>query len=223
MDAQGPLLDDTSLIDEIISRLRIAGYADDDIQWSENCGPPSSAEDFAREAIFVICNSGMKAAIAVRIFQKCMAAIDMAEPTATVFGHKGKTGAIDHIWANREALYAGYMEADDKITFCQSLPWIGGITCYHLAKNFGAQVAKPDVHLVRLAERHRTTSQDLCEKIAAMTGYKVNTVDLILWRACAERILDGRTSTLVEEQKAAPSPPTQVELFAPVQQELFSI
>src|SRR3546814_17563140 len=71
---------------------------------------------------------------------------------------------MDHIWANRTQLFADYLAAPDKIQYCRSIPWIGDITCYHLAKNFGAQVAKPDVHLVRVADRHSTTAQDLCER-----------------------------------------------------------
>src|SRR3546814_13021311 len=113
---------------------------------------------------------------------------------------------MDHIWANRTQLFADYLVAPDKIQYCRSIPWIGDITCYHLAKNFGAQVAKPDVHLVRVADRHATNAQDLCERISAASGYKINTVDLILWRACAVGILDGRTCQLIERAPPAPVP-----------------
>lgn len=221
MTARGPLIEDPKLLFEIIRRLSAAGFAADDIAWSENCGPPKNAEDFAREAIFVICNSGMRATVAVGIFEKCMRAIDVNASAHTAFGHKGKTAAIDTIWRDRDRLFAGYLAAEDKIAYCRSLPWIGGITCYHLAKNFGAQVAKPDVHLVRLAERHGTNPQLLCEQLSTTSGYKVNTVDLILWRACAERILDGRTAALVEPIIPEPIPPIQIQLFQPTQEELF--
>jgi hypothetical protein len=39
----------------------------------------------------------------------------------------------------------------DPLGVLQSLPYIGPVTCYHLAKNIGLQVAKPDHHLTRLA------------------------------------------------------------------------
>src|SRR3546814_4656185 len=58
---------------------------------------------------------------------------------ATVFGHKGKSAAMDHIWANRPQLFADYLAAPDKIQYCRSIPWIGDITCYHLAKNFRSE------------------------------------------------------------------------------------
>lgn len=165
----------------------------DDIAWSENLKPPVDADDFASEAIFVICNSGMKNTIAVKIFAKVMAAIQGGISAFAVFGHPGKAKAIDAIWRDREALLASYSAAPDKIEFCASLPWIGGITKYHLAKNFGADVAKPDVHLQRLADREGVTAQALCERLAAESGYRTATVDVLLWRACANGILDSRT------------------------------
>lgn len=168
----------------------------DDISWSENLKPPVDADDFASEAIFVICNSGMKNTIAVKIFAKVMAAVQGSISAFAVFGHPGKAKAIDTIWRDREALLAGYLAAADKIEFCASLPWIGGITKYHLAKNFGADVAKPDVHLQRLADREGVTAQALCERLAAATGYRTATVDVLLWRACANGIINSRTGEI---------------------------
>jgi hypothetical protein len=113
-----------------------------------------------------------------------------------VFGHQGKAAAIDDIWRRRRELLAGYLAANDKIEFCASLPWIGNITKYHLAKNFGAQVAKPDVHLQRLADREGIGPQALCERLSVSSGYRVATVDLILWRACANGIMNSRTGEI---------------------------
>src|SRR3546814_9802645 len=111
-----------------------------------------------------------------------MEAIANGVSRATVFGHKGKSAAMDHIWANRTQLFADYLAAPDKIQYCRSIPWIGDITCYLLAKNFGAQVAKPDVHLVRVSSEEHTSelkslmriSYDvfrLTKKIYAYTQY----------------------------------------------------
>src|SRR3546814_12142360 len=102
-----------------------------------------------------------------------MEAIANCVSCATVFGHKGKSAAMDHIWANRTQLFADYLAAPDKIQYCRSIPWIGDITCYHLAKNFGAQVAKPDVHLVRVAVRPASNAQDLVERISGGRGNKI--------------------------------------------------
>ena len=181
---------------DIVEALRLAGFADDDIQWSENCGPPENARAFAREAVFVICNSGMKATIARQIFLRVIQALSRGDSAFTVFKHPGKAGAIDQIWFEREQHFASYQAAEDKLEFCASLPWIGAITKYHLAKNFGVQVAKPDVHLQRLADREGCTAQALCERLARESGYKVATVDVLLWRACATGVIDSRTGRI---------------------------
>ncbi|TIX28895.1 hypothetical protein [Mesorhizobium sp.] len=168
----------------------------DDIAWSEACCAPTSADDFASEAIFVICNSGMKNTIAVKIFAKVIAAIRGGTSVFAVFGHPGKAKAIDDIWRRRDELLAQYLAAADKVAFCETLPWIGGITKYHLAKNFGADVAKPDVHLQRLADREGVTPQRLCERLAQDSGYKIATVDVLLWRACADGVINSRTGEI---------------------------
>ncbi len=183
-------------LDWIVSELSVAGFAQDDIRWSENIKPPSDPAEFAAEAIFVICNSGMKNTVARMIYDRIMPLVVAGETAGGGFGHKGKVGAIDAIWRDRVALLAAYTAAADKVEWCRSLPWIGDITKYHLAKNFGAQVAKPDVHLQRLADREGVTCQALCERLAVASGYKVATVDLLLWRACAEGVLDSRTGAL---------------------------
>ena len=53
--------------------LRTAGYGPT-IEWSENVQPASTAEEFAAEAIFVICSSGMNNRVAAPIFD-LMAAV----------------------------------------------------------------------------------------------------------------------------------------------------
>ena len=184
---------DLPTFEGVVQALRAAGYADADIDWSEKCGPPASAEDFAREAIFVICNSGMKNTVARGIFNRVLAALARGDSARTAFNHPGKARAIDDIWARREEYLAGFLSAADPLEYCASIPWIGAITKYHLAKNFGAQVAKPDVHLQRLAALEGSTPQALCERLAQESGFKIATVDVLLWRACAVGIIDSRT------------------------------
>lgn len=176
---------------------------DDHIKWSEEAGPPETAEQFALEATYVICNSGMRHQAARTIYDRCDAALRAGEPTNTatrrglgldpIFGHDGKTFAIDDIWLQREKLLAQYLIAPDKLAFCESLPFIGKITKFHLAKNFGADVAKPDIHLDRLAKVHDTDPQTLCRLLASATGLKTRTVDLVLWMACARGVMNSTT------------------------------
>jgi len=170
----------------------------EDIAWAESLKEPVDADDFALETIFVICNSGMKNTVARGIYDRIKVLIESGQSvTGNILGKSGKAAAIDTIWRDREKLFAEYMTAKDKVAYARSLPWIGGITCYHLVKNFGADVAKPDVHLQRLADREGVTPQALCEQLAAATGYRVATVDTILWRACANGIINSRTGEIL--------------------------
>lgn len=69
------------------------------------------------------------------------------------------------------------------IEVLKSLPFVGPVTCYHLAKNIGLPFAKPDRHLVRLAESMGYSDvQAFCESISQLTGDSVPVVDIVLWR-----------------------------------------
>lgn len=174
----------------------LGGQAQADIAWAEGTKPPDSAAEFALEAIYVICNSGMKNTVALGIYRRCVTALEERRPVRDVFGHLGKAAAIETIWRDRDALFLAYCKSTDRLAFLESLPWIGGITKYHLAKNFGVDVAKPDVHLQRLADREGCTVQALCERLARAVGLRVASVDTVLWRACATGVLNSRTGEI---------------------------
>jgi hypothetical protein len=179
------------LLRKIDRAVRKAGYTAA-IEWSENIQPPRSAADFASEVIYVICNSGMSNRVAVPIFEGCMLALRRGKSAKSAFGHPGKAEAIDTIWKRRHSLFRKLYQADDIVAFCAELPWVGQVTKFHLGKNLGVDVAKPDVHLNRLAESGGETAQELCDRLAKETGYRAATVDLILWRACADGIIHSR-------------------------------
>lgn len=178
----------------LLAELGAQGAAD--VEWSEAITAPANADDFAREVIFVICNSGMKNTVALRIFQRCMVALASDVDVQSVFHHSGKSAAISRVWKERSEMYHKFVKASDQLGFLEGLPWIGRITKYHLAKNFGLDVAKPDVHLQRLAAREGTTAQALCARIAAETGFRTATVDTVLWRACANGLLESPTGRI---------------------------
>ncbi|WP_432263035.1 hypothetical protein [Cupriavidus sp. TMH.W2] len=175
---------------EVYARLRAevaaAGYAGE-IAWSGSIAPVNDADTFGREFVFIVCNSGMKAQIARSIFERVMVAVEAGASAMTVFGHKGKAGAIDRVWHDRARHLAAYLRAGTpaaQLAYLESLPWIGGITKWHLAKNFGLDVAKPDRHLVRVAAAYGLTVDGLCENLAKATGDRIATVDTVIWRAC---------------------------------------
>lgn len=174
----------------------LGDQGEEDVAWAESARAPRTAEGFAQEAVFVICNSGMRHTVAVGIFRRCMTALYAGTAVSAVFRHPGKVAAIEQIWRERAALFDAYFAAPDRLAFLEGLPWIGGITKYHLAKNFGADVAKPDVHLQRLADREGCSAQALCERLAGETGLRVAAVDTVLWRACANGIINSRTGAV---------------------------
>jgi hypothetical protein len=75
----------------------------------------------------------------------------------------------------------------DPISVLSQLPYIGPVTVWHLAKNLGLNVSKPDRHLVRVSNRFGFKSAtQFCSSIARATGERVNVVDLIVWRYLAD-------------------------------------
>lgn len=162
------------------------------IQWTENLRAPADADEFARAAIYVIANSGMKNSVAAPIYDRCIGALESARKIRRVFGHPGKAKAMETIWRKRRELFERYLVTKDRLQFCASLPWIGPVTKFHLSRDLGADVAKPDVHLLRLARRDRTSVERMCRRLALQSGYRIGTVDILLWRACEQRTLDSR-------------------------------
>lgn len=76
--------------------------------------------------------------------------------------------------------------ASDPIGALKQFPFIGPRTSYHIAKNIGLSVVKPDRHLSRLAALTGYQNPlDLCEEIAQYIGEPVSVVDIVLWRFAA--------------------------------------
>lgn len=171
------------------------GY-EDEIEWARNVQPCTNGHDFLMEYVWVVLNSGMKNQIARQIFDRIVKAWGNGEETWTAFGHKGKVKAIDQVRSNYPDYFQMYLDVEDKISYLKSLPFIGGITCYHLAKNLGHDCAKPDRHLIRIAEHYKTTPEALCKKLSDETGERVATVDLVLWRAANLGIINTQKMNL---------------------------
>ena len=66
------------------------------------------------------------------------------------------------------------------------LPYIGKITCYHLARNIGLlNFVKPDLHLVRMADHWGCANAvELCKAVQPK-GMPLGIVDLIFWYAAS--------------------------------------
>jgi len=69
----------------------------------------------------------------------------------------------------------------------QELPYIGPITCYHLARNIGLlDCVKPDLHLIRLAEHWGFPDcVSMCKTMGEGSGLPLGLVDLAVWYSCS--------------------------------------
>jgi len=79
---------------------------------------------------------------------------------------------------------------DNRLNSAEKLvvfPYVGKITCYHLARNIGLlDSVKPDLHLVRLSEFWGFESCDsMCGYFSEKSGFQPGIVDLVLWYAAS--------------------------------------
>lgn len=172
----------------LIVRLVDLGY-EKEIQWQREVKPCTNHQDFFCESCWVILNSGMKEQIARIIWDRIKKAFADRVDISTVFKHEGKVKAIKWLDANSIEAFKNYQLAEDKLAYLETIPFIGKITKYHLAKNLGHDVVKPDRHLVRIAEQYNTTPDELCERLASETGEKKCVVDIVIWRACNLKLI----------------------------------
>lgn len=163
---------------------------------------PDEVEDafFLTELAWCIYNAGMKEYVVrskwndiTRIFSDfdAHAIIAMKEHIPKmikpIFNHQGKCAAV--IQGAEKILHEGPMKNKLRgmsemaaLQYLQEFPYIGKITCYHIARNIGFDVVKPDRHLVRLAEAFHTTPDLLVDHIAALTGKRRGFIDFVLWQ-----------------------------------------
>lgn len=158
------------------------GYAEE-IDWAQSIRPVSDPMDFWTEYAWVVLNSGMKEQIARMIWEKVRPVVHGGGTASSVFGYRAKARGIDLVFTARHHLLRTYRATPDaeKMGWLRTLPFIGPITVFHLAKNYGFDCAKPDRHLVRIAGAEGTHA--LCARLAAATGDRIATVDLVIWRA----------------------------------------
>ncbi len=159
-----------------------AGYGDE-IVWQESIQPCDDAFEFFKQYMWVVLCAGMKEQVARKIERRIFDAWSKGQSTSDAFGHVGKVTAIDVVRNDRVMLFAEWCQLGRNVYWLLGLPWIGKITMYHLAKNLGVDVAKPDRHLTRVANTYGLQFDVMCKKLAHETGLRIATVDLVIWRA----------------------------------------
>jgi hypothetical protein len=107
-------------------------------------------------------------------FKACLQVANMMQGAARGYAH-------NEWWLKFQIVMLGTPER------LQMLPWIGPVSCYHLARNIGLDCVKPDLHLVRLAEHYGFCSPlRMCEYISVnRKDERLGVVDLVLFYACS--------------------------------------
>jgi hypothetical protein len=164
------------------NRVVAAGYQQEIYYWQdlgtfESCAP----EQFFSEYVWCVLNAGMKEQVARKIYDRFMFVGDL-----TTIGHLGKRAAIKRGIEEHAQWFRILQDIPDKIEYLQTLPWIGPITKYHLARNIGIDCVKPDRHLVKLAKYFGFESPlSMCIEIQRKISYeRLGTIDYVLWRDC---------------------------------------
>lgn len=172
-----------------------------EILWQYNlCFEDLNEADFLREFAWVVLASGMRERVVRNLFPNisyCFFNWSSAKEIADnadicfnkaikKFNHRPKIAAI--IYAAQKIRDTNFSELKNQIKqnpieVLQQFPYIGPITVFHLAKNIGLPVAKPDRHLVRIAHQEGFRDvQDFCSQISKESGDSVPVVDIVLWR-----------------------------------------
>lgn len=177
-----------------------AGFRDE-ISWQESINFDYVTEsDFLREHAWVTLSAGMKERVVRNHFRGVTSSFHDFQSAEVIIENKcacrrlalqhfNNQKKIDAILLMANRIYSeGFDKFKRSLYFnpletLKSLPYIGPVTCFHLAKNIGIQVAKPDRHLTRLASLYGYDDvQRFCNDISLRTGDGVPVVDIVLWR-----------------------------------------
>lgn len=167
---------------EIVKENVLNNGFQDEIEWCNTIPPLNDLDKwyFFREFSWVVINSGMNNIIAKKIFDKFWNNKDFKFEEVR---HPNKRKSLLQVYKRLDFYFTHLKSSQNRIMYLESLPHIGKITKYHLARNLGLNYAKPDRHLVRIASLLGFNNvQSFCEKISYLSNDKIGVVDLIFWR-----------------------------------------
>lgn len=164
-------------------------------------------EIFFREYCWAICTSGFNAKIVSKFYPKLLLtldplirfinnsekinSIDVGISALSVFNNSKKIKAmIDCAFILNDGInnFGWSIYKDLKLNSpekLQELPFIGPITCFHLARNIGLlDYVKPDLHLERAAKHWNfNNSLEMCKAIKDKYDLPLGIIDLCFWYA----------------------------------------
>jgi hypothetical protein len=199
-------VDLVSLWEYALAFCRGHGLTDDGLDWWRNLPTPDNVSDpdFFAELAWVIYNLGMRNALirskwpvleyAYYGFDPVSVFVHRDEAIADAMkaiAHRGKAVAVADGAA--KVLEDGpigprlfRMGEAEALEYLESFPFVGRVTRYHLARNCGFDVVKPDRHLVRLALALGYSGFDcpdaLVREMSDLVGERKGMIDYVLWQ-----------------------------------------
>lgn len=176
------------------------GYGKE-LEWQKKVSLDNLTEShFLRESAWVILSSGIKESVIRKVFPKISEVFfnwksseEISQNQSTClksalnhFNHYQKIKAIIEI--AKKIAEVGFDDSLKSletrgISYIKEFPFMGPATSHHLAKNIGFDVAKPDRHLLRVANTAGyTTPAELCLDLSKIVGDDTRTIDLVIWR-----------------------------------------
>lgn len=174
---------------------------EDEINWQASLRFDDVDESiFLRELAWVVLSSGMSERVVRSLFNEisncffnwasAKLIVDNEDTcfyeAIKYFNSKPKISAI--INAAHKINSLGFFQLKkmiykNPIETLREFQYIGPVTVYHLAKNIGLPVAKPDRHLTRIANMGGYSDvQQFCNEISRLSGDSIPVVDIVLWR-----------------------------------------
>lgn len=210
------------------------------LTWSrEGCAMPATPEDLAGEIVWIILCAGRSAQAARTIEARVWEAIRAGRPVVEAFGYRAKAAAIERAWRERGEDFERLQRAaatgnlHDILGWCEAIPFVGGVTKFQLAKNFGCSVVKPDLWWVLFsgikdgtrvpAPERFARCQQLALELSAATGDPVPVIDSLVWLGANKGLLSvsfdphqvhfhpssGLARRSIYEASPAPAPPAE--------------
>ena len=186
--------------DSAVRFVRSKGYGNE-IDEFRKIRPPKSADDFLSKYAWVVFASGFNEKILEdkwEAIKKEFLDFSIRKITRVVsknpryfetrkmpIDNKRKIAAIIET-AKRVDVedFRNFLDLDKM----QDLGYIGEVTKFHLARNLGLDVGKPDRWMIRLSQRlgfppTPTGVESMFETFHKVTGERVGAIDVVLWRA----------------------------------------
>lgn len=159
-----------------------------------------SMEYFYSEYAWVVLSSGLSVKVVNKVFDPLSDIFGQWKSPSEIVGNrkKIKTKALNvfnnQLKINAIIEMADYLQQTSieheikqiqkfGIGYLQNFKFLGPATSFHFAKNIGLNLAKPDRHLVRIANRFGYECvNDFCDSISSKVYEKKSVVDTVLWR-----------------------------------------